>query len=185
MQDGVSPKPPGRGRGRPFEKGRSGNPAGRRPGSRNRATLAAAVLLEGESEGLTRRAVEMALEGDPTALRLCMERLLPPCRERPLEFSVPKLTTAGTGEARGPSPHSLFLTMDAVISALARGEITPGEAERIAGTVDTFVGAIERSKRDGSHFNMLQILTADDDEEDDLEDGNETGDDGEADDGDA
>jgi hypothetical protein len=46
---------PRRVRGRPFEKGQSGNPAGRRRGSRNRATLAAAMLLEGESEALTRK----------------------------------------------------------------------------------------------------------------------------------
>ena len=64
-------KQPARGPGRPFEKGRSGNPAGRRTGSRNKATLAAAALLAGESEGLTRKAVELALVGDPTAMRLC------------------------------------------------------------------------------------------------------------------
>ena len=74
--------PPRRVRGQPFAKGRSGNPAGRRRGSRNRATLAAAVLLEGESEALTRKAVELALAGDPVALRLCIERILPVCRER-------------------------------------------------------------------------------------------------------
>ncbi len=74
MADGLSPKPLGRGaRGRPFEKGRSGNPAGRRIGSRNKATLAAAALLAGKSEVLTRKAVELALVGDPTAMRLCLE----------------------------------------------------------------------------------------------------------------
>jgi len=65
MSDLILPKPPGRPRGRPFEKGRSGNPGGRRRGSRNKATLAAAALLAGESEALTRKAVEMALGGDP------------------------------------------------------------------------------------------------------------------------
>ena len=60
MNDVLSPKPPGRVRVRPFEKGRSGNPGGRRRGSRNKATLAAAALLAGESEALTRKAVEMA-----------------------------------------------------------------------------------------------------------------------------
>ena len=49
MADGASPKPPGRVRGRPFERGRSGNPAGRRTGSRNVTTEAAAALLAGES----------------------------------------------------------------------------------------------------------------------------------------
>ena len=58
------------------------------------------------------------------------------------------------------------LATDAVISALARGEITPGEAETIAGVVDTFVRAIETTKKDGSRLNLLQILTADNNDED-------------------
>jgi hypothetical protein len=53
-------------RGRPFAKGASGNPAGRPVGSRNKATLLALQLLEGETEALTRKAVEQALEGDTT-----------------------------------------------------------------------------------------------------------------------
>jgi hypothetical protein len=76
MTDMLVPKPPGRVRGRPFAKGN--RPAGRRPGSRNKKTLAAAVLLEGEAEALTRRAVELALAGDPTAMRLCIERICRP-----------------------------------------------------------------------------------------------------------
>src|SRR3954451_23931868 len=55
---------------------RPGNPC-RRAGARSRATLAAMALLEGETEALTRRCVELALAGDTTALRLCLERLLP------------------------------------------------------------------------------------------------------------
>jgi hypothetical protein len=46
-----------------FEKGVSGNPAGRPRGARNRATEAAELLLEGEAERLTRKAVECALDG--------------------------------------------------------------------------------------------------------------------------
>ena len=65
MTDGLSLKPKGLVRGRPFAKGPSNRPAGRRASSRNRRTLAAAVLLEGEAEVLTRRAVELALAGDP------------------------------------------------------------------------------------------------------------------------
>src|ERR1700752_1845518 len=111
MKDVLSPKPPRRGRGRPFEKGRSGNPGGRRLGSQNKATLAAAALLAGESEALTRKAVEMALAGDPTAMRLCMERVLPPCRERTVEFSLPTLKVTGIGEALGPTAQDISLAM--------------------------------------------------------------------------
>ena len=82
MTDGLTPKAPGRVRGRPFEQGRSGNPLGRRVGCWNKTTIAAASLLAGEAEALTRKAVELALVGDPTAMRLCLERILPPCRER-------------------------------------------------------------------------------------------------------
>lgn len=64
-------------RGRPFPKGVSGNPAGRKAGTRNRATMAAEALLDGEAEALTRKAVELALQGDTVALRLCLERLCP------------------------------------------------------------------------------------------------------------
>ena len=104
MSEDISPKPPARVPGRPFEKGRSGNPGGRRQGSRNKATLAAAALLAGESEALTRKAVEMALAGDPTAMRLCMERVLPPCRERTVKFSLPPIEGALTEETSGRRP---------------------------------------------------------------------------------
>jgi hypothetical protein len=135
MTETFSPKPPGLMRGRPFAKGRSGNPAGRPAGARNKKTLAAAVLLEGEAEALTRLAVELAFAGDPTALRLCIERILPPCRERSVKFALPPIESAA----------DIAPAMKAVTSALAAGVITPGEAERIAAVVDTFVRAIETS----------------------------------------
>src|SRR6266436_28043 len=65
-------------------------------------------------------------------MRLCMERVLPPCRERTVKFSLPPIEAARTGKSCGPSPRDVSLAMDAVTSALARGEITPGVAETIA-----------------------------------------------------
>jgi len=135
MADGFTPKPPEPVRGRPFERGRSGNPIGRRPGCRNKATIAAAAFLDGESEALARKAVELALTGDPTAMRLCLERIMPPCRERSVKFALPSIESAA----------DIALAMKAVTSALADGVITPGEAGRIAAVVDTFVQAIETS----------------------------------------
>jgi hypothetical protein len=138
MGDEFLPNPPGLPRGRAFDKGRSGNPAGRRPGSRNKATLAAMELLAGEAEGLTRKAVDAALAGDPMASRLCLERILPRCHERPIKFALPPIESAA----------DISAVMKAVTAALASGDITPGEAGRIACVVDTFVRAIETSEFD-------------------------------------
>jgi hypothetical protein len=73
--------------GRLFRRGVSGNPVG----ARNKALLAMEALLDGEAEAITRVAVETAKEGDTTALRLCLERILPPRKDRPVSFSLPNL----------------------------------------------------------------------------------------------
>jgi hypothetical protein len=56
-------------RGRPFQPGNPGRPRG----SRGKATVAAQILLDGEAKALTRKAIDLAKEGDTTALRLCLE----------------------------------------------------------------------------------------------------------------
>jgi hypothetical protein len=71
-----------------FQKGHSGNPRGKPREARHRSTLAAEVLLDGEAEQLTRKAVELALGGDTTALRLCLDRIIPPRRERPVSLPL-------------------------------------------------------------------------------------------------
>jgi hypothetical protein len=56
-----------------WKKGESGNPAGKKPGTRHKATLAVERLLDGEGEELTRKAIELAKDGDLTALKLCLD----------------------------------------------------------------------------------------------------------------
>ena len=77
-----------------FKSGQSGNPGGRPKGALNKITLAAQALLEGEAEALTRKAVELAKNGNPVALRLCLERVLPPWKDRPINFTLPKISGA-------------------------------------------------------------------------------------------
>jgi hypothetical protein len=52
----------------PFEPGKSGNPAGKLKGTRNKTTLAVEALLDGEAETITRKAIELAKDGDLAAL---------------------------------------------------------------------------------------------------------------------
>jgi hypothetical protein len=116
-----------------FQKGQSGNPAGRPKGSRNKTTLALEALLDGEAEAITRKAVGMALEGDVTAMRLVMDRIMPPRRERPIMFAMPKMET--TADAVKASA--------ALVDAVASGDITPGEAGELSKLVDGFTKAVE------------------------------------------
>jgi hypothetical protein len=145
MVYGVEDKPPEQVRGRPFVKGRSGNPGGRRFGSRNKATMAALELLTDEAEALTRKAVEVALAGDPTAMRLCLERILP--RDRAVKFALPPIKSAA----------DIARAMEAVTAALADGQITPAEGQAIAKVITTFVQAIEASEFD----RRLQLIETD------------------------
>jgi hypothetical protein len=70
-----------------FGPGNCGKPKG----TRHKATLAAMALLDGEAESLSRKAVELALQGDTTALRLCLERIAPPRKDAPVTFDLPPL----------------------------------------------------------------------------------------------
>lgn len=126
-----------------FAPGVSGNPAGRPPGARNRVSLAIEALLEGEAERLTRKAIERALEGDGQALRICMDRIAPPRRDRPTPFALPALKEAA--DARD--------AFAAVVRAVAEGELTPSEAVTLAGLIEQFARVddateIERRARD-------------------------------------
>jgi hypothetical protein len=104
----------------PFSKGQSGNPGGRPLGARHKATLAAEALLDGEAEGLTRKAIEAALGGDMPALRICLDRILPPRKERPVRFKLPvsgserKSVSKVTGFRLAPNPAVRVITTESL-----------------------------------------------------------------------
>jgi hypothetical protein len=114
----------------PWSKGISGNPSGRPAGSRNKATRAMEALVEGEAEQLTRKALEMVLNGDPVALRLCFERLLPARKDRPIELNLPSMQNA----TRSPRQRGKnWLALESVnpvrrrVCRLVSGDLEPDE----------------------------------------------------------
>jgi Family of unknown function (DUF5681) len=125
-------------RGRPFPRGVSGNPRGRPRGARNAATMLAEQLLDGEAEALTRKAIQKAKKGNIVALRLCLDRILPPRRDRPVAFAIPRLK----------SPNDAAQAMAAIAAALASGDVTPSEAAELANVVDAFTHALAVSTFD-------------------------------------
>lgn len=121
-----------------FAKGKSGNPKGRTRGSRNKATEAAALLLAGEAEALTRKAVELALDGDTTALRLCLERIYPAPKDRPVAVDLPTVETAA----------DLPKLTASILAAVARGELTPQEGNSLASIVTAHSKAVDVAEID-------------------------------------
>lgn len=114
-----------------------GNP-GKPKGARHKATQAALALLDGEAEALTRQAVTMALGGDTTALRLCLERIAPPRKDAPVTFDLPKMQSAAdAAKAAG-----------AVLDAVACGDLTPIEGAHIMALVEGYRRTLETNELD-------------------------------------
>ena len=107
--------------------------AGRPKGVRNKKTIAIKSLLEGQSEALTQTAITKALDGDSIALRLCMERIAPAPKDQPISFRLPRMLSAlDASQAAG-----------SVLTAVSEGELTPIEATRVMGLIDSYRRTLE------------------------------------------
>ncbi|ATQ68734.1 DUF5681 domain-containing protein [Methylosinus trichosporium] len=133
MSTDNSDKKQGGGR---FQKGQSGNPRGKPKGARHRATILAEALLDGEAEKLTRKAIELALDGDGVALRLCLERIAPPRKDRPVGFPLPNIER----------PADAVAASAAILAAVAQGDLTPDEAERVLRLLAEHVKIVETTE---------------------------------------
>jgi Family of unknown function (DUF5681) len=116
-----------------FKPGESGNPAGKPKGARNKVTLAIEALLDGEAEALTRKAIELAKGGDLTALRLCLDRLAPPRKDRHVAFELPPVACAADAVKASA----------ALVAAVADGDLTPAEAAELGKLIESYVRALE------------------------------------------
>src|SRR5262249_10390768 len=124
----------------PFQPGQSGNPAGRPRGSRNRRTIIVEKLLDDSAGDLTSAAITRATEGDPAALRACLDRVVPRLRHRSLDFDLPDLVTLAD------TP----VAINAIAQGLAHGELDLEEAAALMRAVREFalaLAAVARDKR--------------------------------------
>jgi hypothetical protein len=108
------------GRGR-FAPGQSGNPTGRRPGSRNRATLLRELLQDGDDELAVRVLMDRVRAGDGVAARFVADRLFPKPRDREIDLGLPPQEDG--------TPVAALL--ERALWLMARGELTIDEATRI------------------------------------------------------
>ena len=132
-----------------FAKGQSGNPRGRPKGARHKTTLAIESLLEGDAEAITRKAIEKALEGDMTAIRLCLDRLAPPVKDRPAPFKIPKMEKAADAAT----------VASAIVEAVAVGELTPCEAGDVMKILDIYTRTLQAADIE-ARVEQLECATA-------------------------
>lgn len=125
-------------RGRPFERGVSGNPAGRPRGARNNSTLLAQALVADATDELVQKFIAEARNGNMPALLLAMKRILPSCRPPPLEFRLPPLD----------SPADAVRAIKCILAGLAAGELTESELKTLVGLVETYLKAHHETETD-------------------------------------
>ena len=115
-------------RGRPFLPGNRG----RKPGSKNRTTVVAAALLDGQAEVLLRTAFDLAKDGDVPMLKFLLDRLLP--RDRLIKFDLPQMQFADDAvEALGR-----------ILRAMSEAQISPSEAAALATLVTALLRQSDR-----------------------------------------
>lgn len=116
---------------------KAGNP-GKPQGARNKATALAQKLLHDSAGRLTEVAIDLALQGDPSALKMCLARILPPVKDVPVNLALPAI---------GCAYEASFAATD-VLAAVASGELTLAEGQAALTALETYarisdVGEIE------------------------------------------
>ena len=105
----------------PFKSGESGNPSGRPVGVKDRRTALRQLLIPHATD-LVQKAVDMALEGDTTALKMCLDRCIAPLRSTTQNI---ELNFEGELHERG----------EATLNAIYSGEIDPITGSALIGAL--------------------------------------------------
>ncbi|SDD94048.1 DUF5681 domain-containing protein [Belnapia rosea] len=119
-----------------FEPGQSGNPSGRPRGTRHKALLALNAIGAEGAEAVLRKVVEDAQAGDMRAAEILLRRVWPERKGRLVEFDLPPI--AGATDA--------VKAAAAIVEAVASGDLTPDEAQAVAGVVEIQRRAIETAE---------------------------------------
>lgn len=114
-------------RGRPWTKGQSGNPAGRPRGARHRTTVMLEKLMADDAEAIVRAVLSAAQQGDMTAARMVLDRIVPPAKERPLTVELPSLD----------SLEDVAAAHARIVAAVAAGELLPSEGQALAALLES------------------------------------------------
>lgn len=122
----------GRGPGRPYQKGESGNRAGRPPGSKNLTKLLL-DRLEGRAEELIDALIERAMQGDGAATRIISDRAMPIQKGSFVDFELPERLPDGSMD--------MVKVQESLLEAVAAGKVTPADAAHLSTIFDKIMSA--------------------------------------------
>jgi len=122
-----------------FPPGKSGNPAGRPLGSRNKTTQMAQALFDENGQVIVEKITDLALKkGDLTALKICIDRVLPIRRTSAVNFALPEIKTA----------KDIVMAYGAILAAVSEGHLSPEEAGRVTAILDAMRRATDSAAID-------------------------------------
>ena len=139
--------------------------------------MAAQQLLDGEAQEITRKVIELATGGNPVALKLCLERVLPPRKDRPISLKLPEVKTVSDVPQEQPEfakslgisketliyyqkdrrhPDSVFLSNLCKIYTVNPAWLLLGEGEQISGDAGRTGGKEEKIAASDIVLQLLQ-----------------------------
>ncbi len=134
-----------------WRRGQSGNPAGRKPGSKNRVLIALDKIGDNAAQDVLLKAVDAAKGGDLRAAEIILSRTWPARKGRPVPIALPPCDTAA----------GLLAAQSAVTAAVAAGELTPDEAVALSSVLDAQRHAIETADHERRIAALEEQLTND------------------------
>jgi hypothetical protein len=116
-----------------FIKGQSGNVKGRPRGVVDKR-LQYQELFQANAPDLVQKVTDLALEGDTTALRICIDRIVPPLRAMEQPVNLDGLS------------GSLSEQSNQILLAIADGKLSPGEGASLLGALTSHSKIIETTE---------------------------------------
>ena len=116
-----------------FKPGTSGNPAGKPAGTRSKSTQLLLVLMQDGAQKITQAVIDAAQGGDLMAAKIILDRVMPPAKERPVHVDLPDTSTS----------EGVAAAQNAILQAVAVGDLLPGEASTLSAIVEAKRRAIE------------------------------------------
>ena len=128
--------------GHSFGKGRS-------PGSRSKATILMAQIMEDASKGVVDVLLKQALAGKIEAIRIIMDKLYPNPKTRPITLDIPPIEDMTTA----------CYVMANIANEVAAGNLTPDEGMSVAAIVEVYRKTFETNVIDQRMNDLEAKLT--------------------------